>query len=109
MFEDIFARYSKLAITIPSDRPVAISGLESKLATFYHTKSIRGILLKFLYRSLLWKRFPDTIMQSIIFPEGVVPSWYWMAKSGGIEYGNQGWHKIIGTELNDDLELNLEI
>lgn len=109
MFEDIFAQYSRLGITKLDDRPVAISGLESRLADFYHTKSIYGVLVRFLHRSLLWKRSGNTVMQPINFRDERVPSWSWMAYSGEIQYGTkQGWHRSAGTTLSGDLSLDAQ-
>ena len=90
MFEEIFAQYSSLGITNLEDRPIAISGLETRLASFYETEGVCGILKKFLHRSVLWKRagkIVHTGMKPIAFKENKIPSWSWMGYSGEIEYG----------------------
>lgn len=90
LFSNIFARYSSLALTVPSDRPIAISGLQDRMASFYQTKFTYGIAQSFLGESLLWKRLGREPMKPICFPSSSpdVPSWSWMAYTGRICYGN---------------------
>ncbi|KAL7790949.1 heterokaryon incompatibility protein domain-containing protein [Trichoderma ceciliae] len=107
MFEDIFTKYSGLGITKLEDRPVAILGLESRLANFYNTRSVYGIFLNMLHRSLLWKRSGSSPMQPIDFHHKVVPSWSWMACAGEIQYGHKSdWHRAVGTTLDGDITLD---
>ena len=107
MLGDIFAHYSSLGITNLQDRPVAIQGLELRLARFYRTNSAYGILEYFLHRSLLWQRSGNTRMRPISFKGKEVPSWSWMAYSGEIRYGvKRDWHRSTGTELSGELELD---
>jgi hypothetical protein len=80
--------YSGLGITKLEDRPIAISGLESRPAEFSRTKSGFGIFADQLHRSLLWKR-SEEVMTPIKFEKQRVPSWPWMAYSGRIEYESQ--------------------
>lgn len=113
MFQDIFSQYSKLALTFPSDRPAAISGLELRLANFYETGCTYGIFHCFFGQSLLWKRSGREMMKPIRdFKLEVVPSWSWMAYEGGIHYGSidtkdllwhKGTHLILDSETRDDV------
>jgi hypothetical protein len=86
LIEELFVRYSSLSLTCRTDRPTAIVGLESRLAKFYRTPSVYGIITKCLGRSLLWTRSGDAPMESIPFEAGNVPSWSWMAYRGPIDY-----------------------
>jgi hypothetical protein len=98
IFQDMFTRYSRLGLTVDSDRPAAISGLEWRLMTYYHTTSFYGIVKSFFGESLLWQRSGDKWMEPLIdFKDEAllwsingkrVPSWSWMAYKGEIKYGN---------------------
>jgi hypothetical protein len=111
-FEDIFVKYSSLALTKETDRPVAIAGLEYRLAKFHKTRSIYGIVKLFFPKSLLWYRckilsaddaeashgpmkplidFKNEVLSWSIEREKV-PLWSWMAYTGEISYG------VIPTE-----------
>jgi hypothetical protein len=105
MFEHICTQYSSLDITNLEDRPVAIQGLETRLAMFYNTETAYGIFQCFLARSLFWQRDGDTPMQPIKFRNRKVPSWSWMAYSGKIRYGRKGWFSKI--YFSEELKLDL--
>ncbi|KAF1960285.1 hypothetical protein CC80DRAFT_466036 [Byssothecium circinans] len=97
-FQDLYQKYSRLNFTRDDDRPFAIAGIEKRLQVAYNTKGGYGIFDDgpdggLFHRSLLWKRGEDnnnkTTMRLIDFPAERnirVPSWSWMAYSGGIEY-----------------------
>jgi hypothetical protein len=79
--------YSRLGFTKQEDRPVAISGLEKRLVRTFDTKGGYGIFESYLARALLWRRPDSTALTRIIYhPDRQVPSWSWMAYSGGIDY-----------------------
>lgn len=80
LFQDLYKRYSRLALSYPSDRPIAIRGLEARLLTTFNTTGGYGILDKYLQRSLLWQRSGKAISRV----SG--PSWSWMAYDGPIDY-----------------------
>jgi hypothetical protein len=113
MFQDIFNQYSKLALTYPSDRPAAISGLELRLARFYKTKCTFGIFQCFFHQGLLWKRSGNEMTKPIRnFRFEEVPSWSWMAYEGEIHYGSidpkdmlwdKGIQLIMNREIRDDI------
>jgi hypothetical protein len=96
MFRDLFVRYSRLELTERSDRPVAISGLEYRLEDLHRTRSLYGIVRRYLGESLLWQRSQDKWMEPLFdFRDKVsfwcikgqrVPSWSWMAYTGEIGY-----------------------
>lgn len=101
LFQTLFARYSRLGITKSTDRSVAISGLEKRLADTFRTQSMHGVFEKYLHRSLLWKRSEDTRMKQILYAtDKRIPSWSWMAYEGPIKYvpipfGRVEWHKAV--------------
>ncbi|KAK4104408.1 hypothetical protein N658DRAFT_419247 [Parathielavia hyrcaniae] len=95
--QDLFKRYSRLALTNTYDRPLAIDGLQSRILSALSSSGGFGVLDEgdrkrgLLRRSLLWYRDPGTPrLQRIVFPAhraiSAVPSWSWMAYTGGIDY-----------------------
>lgn len=96
MIQGLFSKYSRLALSKPFDRPVAIAGLLKRLINTIGVQGDFGILDErdtkgLLRRTLLWHRGakePD--MKCIDFSESQahisVPSWSWMANTGGIDY-----------------------
>ncbi|RWA03387.1 hypothetical protein EKO27_g11718 [Xylaria grammica] len=95
---EAFRRYSRLGLTNPSDRALAIMGLEYRLAIHLKTCFIYGIQANDAARTLLWKRSSETSMLEIppgeTAPEEIpparapprVPSWSWMSRTGSIDY-----------------------
>lgn len=102
-------QYSRLEFSRDHDRPIAIAGVESRLWKAYGTKGGYGIFDDGLgnglfHRSLLWQRGddqPSPGLSTIAFPpesHHAVPTWSWMAYSGGIDYldplfGETEWEK----------------
>lgn len=114
-YQQIYRDYSRLGLSIASDRPVAIDGLQSRLLRAMQAKGGYGIfdwgLTKgVVCRSLLWyrgltKNSSDMpcYMTRINFPPdreiNYVPSWSWMAYTGAIDYlplefGQFEWNRI---------------
>jgi hypothetical protein len=89
LFQDLYQRYSKLALTVATDRPVAIRGLEKRLIRVLQTKGKFGIFDIYLRRGLLWQR-DQASLKRIDFSskkeQEAVPSWSWMAYNGEIRY-----------------------
>jgi len=96
-YQDLYKRYSRLGLTAASDRLYAINGLQSRLLKAFDTEGGFGIFDEgpdpkrgHLRRSLLWHRGDDVArMDRITFPARTsvaVPSWSWMAYTGGINY-----------------------
>jgi hypothetical protein len=85
--QDLYERYSKLALSFPSDRPTAIKGLETRLLDTFGTTGGYGVFDIYLHRCLLWQRAGDTLKHIEAFRGGkIVPSWSWMAYDGPIRY-----------------------
>ncbi|KAH8647687.1 hypothetical protein BX600DRAFT_518114 [Xylariales sp. PMI_506] len=92
----LYKMYSELSFTEPTDRSVAMLGLEQRLASTFQTRAEFGILEEYLQRSLLWQRASDshgvrqqraTLARITTYAgDRRVPSWSWMAYTGAIEY-----------------------
>lgn len=87
LFQDLYERYSRLALSFPSDRPIAIKGLEKRLIDTFNTTGGYGVFDSYLHRCLLWRRSGDTLKRIESFRGGSsVPSWSWMTYDGPIHY-----------------------
>ncbi|TWU71178.1 hypothetical protein ED733_000708 [Metarhizium rileyi] len=122
LFELLFERYSNFVLTRNTDRSVAISGLERRLAQTFETEVGYGIFNRYLHRSLLWQRSGDERMRRIHYPtkKRKVPSWSWMAYEGGIQYvhvpfGAVEWNDAVHASFagsqrdNSDHDQQLDI
>lgn len=95
----MYKQYSRLGLSKPFDRPIAIGGLQQRLLKTIRVQGGFGILdagktRGLLRRTLLWRRGTDTnTMSRIEFPQdrARVPSWSWMAHTGGIDYLDVGF------------------
>ncbi|KAF1347253.1 HET-domain-containing protein [Lizonia empirigonia] len=85
--------YSKRDLTVPTDRRVAISALEDRIKDALNKRYGRasnyrssryGIFRDFLHRNLLWRA--DDCQLKKIEHEPPLPSWTWMAYSGGVKF-----------------------
>ncbi|KAH8719320.1 heterokaryon incompatibility protein-domain-containing protein [Phaeosphaeriaceae sp. PMI808] len=81
----LFEDYSKRGLTEKTDRCVAISGLEARIAGALQCKSKYGIFERCLHRNLLWQASRSK-MERIEYETRHVPSWSWMAYNGGIQF-----------------------
>ncbi|KAF2104858.1 HET-domain-containing protein [Rhizodiscina lignyota] len=100
LYQDLYERYSKLALSFSADRPVAIRGLESRLSQTFRTAGGYGVFELYLHRCLLWQRTGDRVKRIGEFHGMRVPSWSWMAYDGGIRYmdvpyGGVSWREDI--------------
>lgn len=95
-YQGLYEQYSRLGLTNAEDRPIAIQGLQQRLLDTMEVRGGFGILDEgdmrgLLRRSLLWCRGPDSLtpkLSRITFPPDSVPvpSWSWMAYTGGKDY-----------------------
>lgn len=128
LFQSLYQRYSNLSLSFAKDRPIAIKGLEKRLIQTFKTVGGYGVFDCYLYRSLLWKSSRQALERIDSLSDGKVPSWSWMAYTGGIEYldvpfGRVSWaeniqspFKILENEeyknedfKNDERRASLEI
>jgi len=94
--------YSKRGLTVETDRCVAISGLEARIADTLGCESRYGIFQRYLHRNLLWQP-SDKKMKRIEYKSQNVPSWSWMAYNGGIQFMDIPSGKV---DWIDNLRLN---
>lgn len=96
--------YSKRGLTEKTDRCVAISGLGARIARALDCKSRYGIFERYLHSNLLWQA-SDNKMEEIAYETQHVPSWSWMAYSGGIQFMDIPFGKV---DWIDDLRFDEE-
>ncbi|KAF2189976.1 HET-domain-containing protein [Zopfia rhizophila CBS 207.26] len=97
--------YSKRHLTEDTDRCVAISGLEARIARARGCQSRYGIFQDFLHRNLLWQRSGHKKTKWIGYEPGIIPSWSWMAYDGGIQFMDIPFGEV---DWNDKLRFNKE-
>jgi hypothetical protein len=100
LYQDLYERYSNLALSFNTDRPTAIKGLETRLIRTFETAGGYGVFDLYLHRGLLWQRSGDNLKRITGFRGERIPSWSWMAYDGGIRYmdipfGEASWSKDI--------------
>lgn len=87
LFQTLYLMYTRRVLSQPSDRSIAIQGLEKRLMDVLETNGGFGILTKYLARSLLWRRPEFEILNPIPSKHDIaIPSWSWMAYLGPITY-----------------------
>ncbi|KAK5630875.1 hypothetical protein RRF57_006590 [Xylaria bambusicola] len=114
IFQDLYERYSRLALSYPSDRPIAIRGLESRLISTFGTSGGVGVFDIYLHRSLLWERASDALKSITGSSHVHVPSWSWMAYDGPISYltipfGEVTWSEDITSPFSEDGSRNADL
>ncbi|KXH56345.1 hypothetical protein CNYM01_00225, partial [Colletotrichum nymphaeae SA-01] len=89
-YQYLYELYSSLELTVKTDRPRAIAGLEQRLMKALNSTGGYGVIRANFHRDLLWqRRNTGTTLRRIVFPAGKgVPSWSWMAFDGEIRYMN---------------------
>lgn len=109
-YQNRYKQYSHLSFSNDFDRPMAINGLETRVLAALKTKGGFGVFDEgtkkkgLLRRSLLWHRSAKTPrLNRITFPAGraisVVPSWSWMAYTGGIDYISPAFGGVDWAEM----------
>lgn len=87
--QDLLKGYSERNLSECTDRAIALSGLAARIARALYCEENYGIFGLYLYRNLLWQRSdPQSIMERIEYKSRDVPSWSWMAYTGGIKFVN---------------------
>jgi hypothetical protein len=102
LIQDLYERYSGLAFTKPSDRPVAILGLQERLARAFRTQAAYGCFKVYFARGILWARRDERRMTRINLPAGRrVPSWSIFSKEGPIKYMELKFKEIDWATAED--------
>lgn len=83
--ESLFKDYSNCRLTKDIDKAVAISGPQDRIARTLGSECRYGILQMYLHRNLLWHA-PNSKLKRITYRAQNIPSWSWMAYSGGFQY-----------------------
>lgn len=105
LFQELYTKYTTLDLTSPSDRSVAVLGLEERLSRVFRTDAQYGTVQNYLHRSLLWRRRQDKL-HPIEYPDNrPIPSWSWMARYGQIEYmdipfGEVEWNMSVQCDFS---------
>ncbi|KAF1960095.1 HET-domain-containing protein [Byssothecium circinans] len=82
----LFKKYATSGLTFETDRNIAIYSLLERMAQALQTKVRYGIFRCFLGSLLLRKRTHENKTAPIPNQGRAVPSWSWMAYSGGIDF-----------------------
>jgi hypothetical protein len=93
----LFEEYSKRDLTEETDRCVAISGLEKRIAGALRCQSRYGIFQQYIHRNLLWQA-SNNKMERIAYNNQQVPSWSWMAYNGSIQFINIPFEKVYWVD-----------
>lgn len=112
-FQNIYGLYSNLALSFPSDRPIAIQGLERRLTRTLRTTGGHGVFDCYLHRSLLWCRAGQSLERIHGVHRESAPSWSWMAYYGAIRYlkvpfGAVTWNQNIVSPFKTDASLPMQ-
>ncbi|UKZ48019.1 hypothetical protein TrVGV298_002255 [Trichoderma virens] len=98
LIQHIYQIYSKLHLTNATDRPKAIIGLQKRLASTFGSRAEYGLHEKYLHRTLLWEAAVSGSLSRISFKgNNCVPSWSWMACTGGIQFMNIPFNQVNWT------------
>ncbi|KAK4194081.1 heterokaryon incompatibility protein-domain-containing protein [Triangularia verruculosa] len=81
----LFGKYSTSSLSFETDRDVAIYSLVVRIGEVLSTEVRYGIFRCFLGSLLLWRRVHEK-SPPISYKDRTVPSWSWMAYSGGIDF-----------------------
>lgn len=96
----LFEHYSKRDLTYKTDKVVAISALEARIARTLKCEKRYGIFERFLHQTLLWQSPGKEKMERIDYKIQDVLSWSWMAYNGGLKFVDipfftAGWIKHL--------------
>jgi len=100
----LFEDYSKRGLTKSTDRAIAISGLQTRIARTLDSGESYGILDKYRWRNLLWQRCGEKKMERIKHTDLKVPSWSWTAYLGGITFISIPFNGTVSWD--EDLRLD---
>lgn len=99
--------YSQRELAEPKDRRHAVSGLETRIARVLQCNSSYGVFEEYLCRNLLWYLVPHNNTETNRASLGQdIPSWSWMAYSGGIEFVKVPFRGVSWIKLQFNHERN---
>ncbi|KAH7176029.1 hypothetical protein EDB81DRAFT_751443 [Dactylonectria macrodidyma] len=97
----LFKKYSQCGLTVESDRDTAIYSLIKRIGHVLETEARYGIISCFLSNLLLWKRTDEEKKAPVDYGDRMVPSWSWMAYSGGIDFISGAGRPLLVPESAD--------
>ncbi len=90
-------------LTMPRDRPLAISGIAARFASKVDVGDyVAGLWKPYMHSNLLWHIAPDRIVARPTAYQG--PSWSWTAVNGPVTYLQIDW-EIFTTPANIALDI----
>lgn len=105
LLQDLYERYSALAFTRSTDRPLAIVGLQRRLGRVLETRAAHGLFGSHFARGLLWK--PKYVADGTGQAGGRVarPTWSWLPTLGEIKYLDIDFQRVewATTEFTNPL------
>ncbi|CAH0033252.1 unnamed protein product [Clonostachys rhizophaga] len=102
LIQDLYERYSRLSFTYPTDRAVAILGLQQRLGRAFRTKAAYGLLEAYVARGLLWMRDQKHDLKKIVPAVGKpIPSWSWFSQEGSIRYMKLEFERVSWSDNVD--------
>jgi hypothetical protein len=104
--QDLLKDYSNRALSERTDRAIALSGLADRIGDALHCGKDYGIFGLYLHRGLLWLRHNiQNTMERIEYKSRNVPSWSWMAYTGGIDFMNLDFGEFqVFKNLRSDMK-----
>ncbi|KLU84476.1 hypothetical protein MAPG_03518 [Magnaporthiopsis poae ATCC 64411] len=87
----LFEKYSRCGLTTPTDRSVAIHGLEERLGEVLRPQWRYGVFQLYFHRCLIWHPAGGQRIKRV---DPKVPSWSWMAYTGEITFMNILFEKV---------------
>ncbi|KAF2726699.1 HET-domain-containing protein [Polyplosphaeria fusca] len=90
----LIQNYSERSLTVPSDRSIAVAGLLDRVAGTLKCRCRYGVFELYLHRNLLWQASNSGLKEITYNHDHRVPSWSWMAYSGGINFLNIEFGKV---------------
>ncbi|KAK3358239.1 heterokaryon incompatibility protein-domain-containing protein [Lasiosphaeria hispida] len=97
----LFKNYSTSCLTFETDREFAIHSLVERAGEVLQTEVRYGVFRCFLGSLLLWKRTQENKSPPIPYKVRTVPSWSWMAYSGGIDFISDAKRDLMVPDYQD--------
>ncbi|KAK4161203.1 heterokaryon incompatibility protein-domain-containing protein [Cladorrhinum sp. PSN259] len=111
----LFKKYSTSGLSFETDRDIAVYSLIARMGEVLSTRVRYGIFRCFLGSLLLWRRIYGKKSPPISYKDRTVPSWSWMAYSGGIDFISDAKKDLMVPLLidldfaNDEQALNVKV
>lgn len=109
LVEFLFSHYCERGLTRNTDRPIAISGLEARLARTFEMRVRHGVFEGYLHRNLLWQRDEQPLQRLTLPDDRKVPSWSWKSWDGKIRFvhvtlGDGYWSNCVRFHSSETID-----